>query len=162
MKPDFWYLFSNLNYVAKFPRAKSKIGHHCDERNFFSQLSFLSSQKPRHFMYITWINNHCPSQKHQWGPAMINHVTVATHLKVRRCSKIPSIFIFLVVLLLQLCNFTHRVYYTIKQPTYFSKKGKKIEPQLNTLLWQHNLWNATDGKKWNSRFRPSHLQIVLL
>ena len=75
-------------------RAKSKIGHHCDGRNFFFQLSFLSSQMPRHFMYIIWINNHCTPQKHQWGAAMIKHVTVATHLKVRRtefCSNIPSI-----------------------------------------------------------------------
>ena len=46
---------------------------------------------------------------------------------------------FSVVLRLQLCNFTQRVYYTIKQPTYFNKKGEKIEQQLNTLLWQHNL-----------------------
>ena len=52
------------NYYVCF-WAKSKIGHHCDGRNFFSQLSFLSSQKPRHFMYITWINNHCTPQKHQ-------------------------------------------------------------------------------------------------
>ena len=61
---------------------------------FFFQLSFLSSQKPGHFMYITWINNHCTPQKHQWSAAMIKHITVATHLKVRRtefCSKIPSI-----------------------------------------------------------------------
>ena len=110
--------------------AKSKIGHHCDGRNFFSQLSFLSSQKPRHFMYITWINNHCTPQKHQWDAAIIKHVTVATHLKVLRaefCSKIPSVAknTFSVVLLLQLCNFTKKVYYTIKQPINFSKKGKK-------------------------------------
>ena len=73
---------------------KSKIGHHCDGWNFFFQLSFLSSQKPRHFMYIIWINNHCTPQKHQRGTAMTKHVTVATHLKVRRtefCSKIPSV-----------------------------------------------------------------------
>ena len=74
--------------------AKSKIGHHCEGRNFFFQLSFLSSQKPRHFMYIKWINNHCTPQKHQRSAAMIKHVTIATHLKVRRtefCSKIPSV-----------------------------------------------------------------------
>ena len=79
---------------AKYMRAKSKIGHHCDGWNFFFQLSFFSSHKPRHFMYITWINNHCTPQKQQWGAAMIKHVTVATHLKVRQmefCSKIPSI-----------------------------------------------------------------------
>ena len=84
-----------------YNRAKSKIGLHCDGRNFFFfQLSFLSNQKPRHFMYITWINNHCTLQKkkkkkHQRGTAMINwHVSVETHLKVRRtefCSKIPSV-----------------------------------------------------------------------
>ena len=89
--PNFWLFRGDFEIILW---AKSKIGHHCDGRNFFSQLSFLSSQKPRHFMYITWINNHCPSQKHQWGAAMINHVTVVTHLKVRRtefCSKIPSV-----------------------------------------------------------------------
>ena len=32
---------------------------------------------------------------------------------------------FSVVLLLQLCNFTLRVYYKIRKPTYFNKKGKK-------------------------------------
>ena len=87
---------SQLEFVLWWcdTRAKSKIGHHCDGRNFFFQLSFLSSQKPRHFMYITWINNRCTPQKHQRGAAMIKHVTVATHLKVRRtefCSKIPSV-----------------------------------------------------------------------
>ena len=30
---------------------------------FFFQFSFRSSQKLRHFMYITWINNHCTPQK---------------------------------------------------------------------------------------------------
>ena len=109
---------SKSNSLKLAMRAKSKIGHCCDGRNFFSQLSFLSSQKPRHFMYITWINNHCPPQKHQRGAAIIKHVTVATHLKVRRTefwSKIPSVAknTFSFVLLLQLCNFTQRAYYTI-------------------------------------------------
>ena len=83
-------------------------------------------------MYITWINNHCTPQKQQRGAAMIKHVIVATHLKVRQtefCSKIQSVAKKKkkkksVVLLLQLCNFALRVYYTIKQPTYFNKKGK--------------------------------------
>ena len=35
-------------------------------------------------MYITWINNHFTLQKHHGDAAMIKHVTVATHLKVRR------------------------------------------------------------------------------
>ena len=73
---------------------------------------------------------------HTRGAAMIKHVAVVTHLKVRRtelCSQIPSVAknTFLVYLLLQLCNFTLRVYYTIKQLTYFNKKWKK-KPQ-NTL-----------------------------
>ena len=108
--------------------AKSKIGHHCDGRNFSSQLSFLSSQKPKHFIYITWINNHCPPQKHQWGAAMIKHVTVATHLKVRRTefwSKILSVpKIHFRLSCFSSCVILHRAYYTIKQPTYFNKKGK--------------------------------------
>ena len=73
-------ILSKFTCKSKYAvRAKSKIGHHCDGRNFFFKLSFLSSQKPRHFMYITWINNHCIPQKHQWGAAMIKHVPVATH-----------------------------------------------------------------------------------
>ena len=45
-------------------------------------------------MYITWMNNHCTLEIHQRGTTMIKHVTVATHLKVRRtefCSKISSV-----------------------------------------------------------------------
>ena len=73
--------------------AKSKISHHCDGRNFFFQLSFLSSQKARHFMYITWVNNHCTPQKHQ-RHSHDQQVTIGTHLKVRQtefCAKIPSV-----------------------------------------------------------------------
>ena len=84
----------SASHKSLHKRAKSKIGHHCDGRNFFFQLSFISSQKPGHFMYITSINNHCTPQKHQRGAAMIKHVTIATHLIVWRtefCSKIPSV-----------------------------------------------------------------------
>ena len=35
----------------------------------FSIVFCLSSQKPRHFMYVTWISNHCTPQKHQRGAA---------------------------------------------------------------------------------------------
>ena len=132
--------------------AKSKIGHHCDGWNFFFQLSFLSGQKPRHFMYITWINNHCTPQKHQRGTAMTKHVTVATHLKVRRtefCSKIPSVA--KIHFWLSCFSYTEG---HIKQPTYFSKKG---EPQLTTLLWQR-----CDRKKMEQSIPSVHLQIVLL
>ena len=134
-----WYTLGNT--VRTW--AKSKIGHHCDGRNFFSQLSFLSSQKPRHFMYITWINNHCTLQKHQWGAAMIKHVTVETHLKVRRtefCSKILSVGkIHFRLSCFSSCVILHREYTTRWSNQHTSIRKGKIEPQLNTLLWQHNL-----------------------
>ena len=102
--------------TQKHWRAKSKIGHQCDGWNFFFQLSFLSSQKSRHFMYITWINNHCTPQKHQWGAAMIKHVTVASHLQVRRtefCFKIPSVAkIHFRLSCLSSCVILHREYTT--------------------------------------------------
>ena len=67
------------------------IGHHCDGRRFFFQLSFLSSQKPGHFLYNI---KPYPPQKHQSSAVITKSVTVATHLIVwqtKFCSKIPSV-----------------------------------------------------------------------
>ena len=60
----------------------------------FSTVLSFQSEAYTHFMYITWINNQCTLWKHQWGTAMIKHITIATHLKVQRtefCSKILSV-----------------------------------------------------------------------
>ena len=46
-------------------------------------------QKLRHFMYITWINNHCTPQKHQRSAAMIKHVTVATYFIAVQRTELP-------------------------------------------------------------------------
>ena len=108
--------------------AKSKIGHHCDRRNFFFQVSFLSSQGPRHFVYNTWTNNHCTPQKHQRRATMIKHVTVASYLIMRWtefCSKIPSQNYIFNCPAPPAVQFTLNVYYIIKPPTYFNKKGTK-------------------------------------
>ena len=136
----------------KVHRVKSKIGHHCDGQNLFFQLSFLSSQKPRHFMYITWINNHCTPQKHQRGAAMIKHVTIATHIKsamdgILRENSVCRKNIFSVVLLLQLCNLHRKYYYTIKQSTYgiSIRKGKNWATIKHIAMATQSL--KCDGRK---------------
>ena len=46
----------NSPFAKYGPNLKLVIIFYCDGLNFFFQVSFLSSQKPRHFMYITYIN----------------------------------------------------------------------------------------------------------
>ena len=73
---------------------------------------------------------------------MIKHITVATHLKVRRmefCSKI----LYVAKIHFRLSYFSGRVFYTESilhnEATNILKEERgKNEPQLNTLLWQHN------------------------
>ena len=123
--------------------AKSKIGHHCDGQNFFFQLSLCSCQELKNFMtHITWTNNQCTPQTHQRGATIIKHITVATHLEVPQmefCTEILSVArTHFQLSCFSSCVILHlRLHYTIKQATYFNKKGK-IDPQLNTLPWQHN------------------------
>ena len=68
--------------VKKKWNAKSKISHHCDGRNFFFQLSFLSSQRPRHFMY--GISN--PSLHSTKTPTKSSHNQTCYHSNTFNCA----------------------------------------------------------------------------
>ena len=84
-------IFLITSFVSlKHVWAKSKIGHHCDGRNFFFQLSFLSSQKPRHLYHIDKQPLHSAET-----PVRCRHDQTRyrgnTFKSEEFCSKIPSV-----------------------------------------------------------------------
>ena len=97
---------------------------------------------------------------------MIKHVTVATHLKVRRtefCSKIPSVAkIQFWLFCFPRCVILHREYTAQQSNQHTSKIEGKNKVTIERIAMATQSLKCDGRKKWNSRFRPSHLQIVLL